>query len=885
MKRTQNLTMPALPAKLANLSQQSTLAILAGLALIANLLILAGLPLMWEAGVILLLTGLLPGWLFVDWLLGGPGRTLPEPWERTLYAVAAGCAIIVITLLLLSYIPGPLAWQHALLAFDLILLLLFGLLWRRGRAAPPAEPPDETQADDAWPDILAPSRPQASGWLIAGVISLALVGGALRFTDLAYTEFQGDEARAVLRAAEAIQGYHDALLTHKKGPVEILLPTDIYLLAGRINEATVRLPFALINLAGLFAVFLLGWRLYHPVAGWAAAMLLALDGYFIGFARIVQYQSIVFLMVVLVALILYRLVRRPQDLARYLTLAAIFLATGLLAHYEAALVALPGAYLLYALWRRHPAVNLARLGRALIAPVLAGGALLAVFYVPFVLNPSFRITYAYITVNRIGSTFPYNNLVDVFERTTLYSSVYYVALLVLCAVLSLAAIYRRSLPRVWGWVAAALLAAGVLVTLWQPAWIVIRGHDHTWAFYAAALVIAWFLPDFPLEQRLAWLWFGSGAIFMLFFTLTPNTHVYGFFIPWALVAGEAIGRGWLWLRHRLGARPAARIAAITAALAVLVFGNYVYWYFAATDLEVLRTWRENRPRGYPVTYDMPTRMSIFGFPLKNGWKAVGALYADGVLDAPFEVHGKEPVADWYTRGAGYCPRDHVYYIWHESVEPADLGYNTVVREQIEADGYQLFGTVLVNEQPRLRIYTSDGAPVAPQTYRVEDFEQRFDRDLSGPVFELDGPSAASHMQHELDLRLGDGIRLRGYSLDRTEAKPGEGVLLTLYWQADQPLETAYSVFTQIIDMTDYHKAGQRDGEPVCNQLPSDFWLPGDTIVDRYYIPIFADAPPGVYRLLVGMYDSETGDRLDIFAPDGAHLGDAFGLADITVTPP
>ncbi len=161
MKRTQNLTMPALPAKLANLSQQSVLAILAGLALVANLLILIGLPLMWEAAVILLLTGLLPGWLFVDWLLGGPGRALPELWERTLYAVAAGCAIIVLTLLVLSYIPGPLAWQHALLAFDLILLLLFGLLWRRGRAAPPVAQSDQTQADDAWPNILAPSRPQA----------------------------------------------------------------------------------------------------------------------------------------------------------------------------------------------------------------------------------------------------------------------------------------------------------------------------------------------------------------------------------------------------------------------------------------------------------------------------------------------------------------------------------------------------------------------------------------------------------------------------------------------------------------------------------------------------------------------------------------------------
>ena len=348
----------------------------------------------------------------------------------------------------------------------------------------------------------------------------------------------------MLRSAEMLQGYPEALLTHKKGPVEILLPAGIYVMAQRLNEAAARLPFALLNLAGLFAVFLLGWRLYHPVAGWAAAMLLALDGYFIGFARIVQYQSVVFLMVVLTVLVLYRLVRAPHNLARYLTLAAIFLATGLLAHYEAALVALPAAYLLYTLWRRHPAISLARLGRSLLAPLLVGGATLAMFYVPFVLNPSFRTTYAYITVNRIGSTFPYNNLVDVFERTTLYSTVYYVGLLVLCALISLAAIYRRNLPRALGWGVSAALAAGVLVSLWRPGWIMLGGNDHTWIFFAAALLIAWALPNFPLEQRVAWLWFGGGLIFMLFFTLTPNTHVYGFFIPWALVAGEVLGRAW-----------------------------------------------------------------------------------------------------------------------------------------------------------------------------------------------------------------------------------------------------------------------------------------------------------------------------------------------------
>jgi len=43
-----------------------------------------------------------------------------------------------------------------------------------------------------------------------------------------------------------------------------------------------------------------------------AAMLLALDGYYIGYAHMLQYQSILFLMTPLVVLLLYRL---PHPLA------------------------------------------------------------------------------------------------------------------------------------------------------------------------------------------------------------------------------------------------------------------------------------------------------------------------------------------------------------------------------------------------------------------------------------------------------------------------------------------------------------------------------------------------------------------------------------------
>jgi hypothetical protein len=96
---------------------------------------------------------------------------------------------------------------------------------------------------------------------------------------------------------------------------------------------------------------------------------LALDGYFIGFARIVQYQSIVFLMSVLVVLLIHRFVQNegqegqvlrmgddvalspPRALAhspfrRQGQALPLFLATGLLSHYEAIFALIPALCLL-----------------------------------------------------------------------------------------------------------------------------------------------------------------------------------------------------------------------------------------------------------------------------------------------------------------------------------------------------------------------------------------------------------------------------------------------------------------------------------------------------------------------------------------------------------
>lgn len=834
------------------------------LATLANIVLLAPTPLLLRTGATLLLAGLLPGTLLVE-LLIGRGKAPPALGERIVYSVGAGYTSIVTILLALSYLPGGVTRGQTLIAFDLAIVLLAFLLLT-------------TQESPSPQSKIQNLKSRITPWFLASLMSLALLGGFFRFANLGYAEFQGDEARLALRAAEVMQGYENALFVHKKGPTEILLPTAVYVLGERLTEETARLPFAVANMAGLFALFLLGSRLFGPVAGWAAAILLALDGYLIAFGRVVQYQSVVFLMDVLVVLLFVRLWQRPQELGRYLTLAALLLATGLLSHYEAALVLFPVGYLLWCIWRE--GAPLATLVRASVIPVIVGGGLLAGFYLPFIRNPAFYDTYYYLTDYRMGGGRIFNHLAEFFARTTVYSSTYYLVTLIALMLTGLAGVYRRSRTRGIGWLLSAGVLIGLAIVIFRPGWLQVGNTDLTWLFFVAALVAAWLMPALAPAERMVWLWFGAPMILALFFTAIPNTHVYSFFIPWALLAGMVIGKGWSWLCLRFPRRQAQLVALPLAAAAIVIFGLYEYWLFVYNRVEVLRTWPEHKPPGYWTIYDEPVEIAIFGFPLNNGWKVVGSLYADGVLQGNYDTNARDVVAEWYTRGDHYCARDDLnYFILTNPVEPTLAEETAALRTAVEQE-HKLFGRVYVEGNPALSIYERTAAGLTPQRFDLAQFDSRFDAALSGPDFERTGPVGNPAIQHAATYRFGDSIWLRGYRLEPVTAQPGETVEVTLYWQTTQPLQQDYHVFVQVIDLATLAKAGQSDGQPGCNRHPTTTWLPGDTVADRYRVTIEPEAASGAYTLLIGMYIDQ--ERLEVFTAAGEPVGNQVELAQIAV---
>ncbi len=130
----------------------------------------------------------------------------------------------------------------------------------------------------------------------------------------------------------------------------------------------------------------------------------------------------------------------------------------------------------------------------------------------------------------------------------------------------------------------------------------------------------------------------------------------------------------------------------------------------------------------------------------------------------------------------------------------------------------------------------------------------------------------------LDYRLGDALSLIGARWTRS----GTVADIVLYWQAHTSITQRYTVFVQLIGPDGVVHA-QADSWPQSGRHPTDHWLPGEIVPDAYQLSLSADAPPGTYRIIAGMYDLATLERLPVTdqagnpVPDNAILLGEFTL--------
>jgi hypothetical protein len=76
------------------------------------------------------------------------------------------------------------------------------------------------------------------------------------------------------------------------------------------------------------------------------------------------------------------------------------------------------------------------------------------------------------------------------------------------------------------------------------------------------------------------------------------------------------------------------------------------------------------------------------------------------------------------------------------------------------------------------------------------------------------------------------------------------------------MEVAYKFFVHLLDVETGQLVAQVDAMPRDWTYPTTRWEKGEVIADEIVLAV-SDAPPGTYRVVIGVYDPETGTRLPV----------------------
>ena len=130
-------------------------------------------------------------------------------------------------------------------------------------------------------------------------------------------------------------------------------------------------------------------------------------------------------------------------------------------------------------------------------------------------------------------------------------------------------------------------------------------------------------------------------------------------------------------------------------------------------------------------------------------------------------------------------------------------------------------------------------------------------------------------------RFDDGMALVAFDFPATQARPGEKVTLTFYWESTRWMARPASVFVHFYGPNGELR-GQADKPDPVIMYPTTRWALGRIQQDVEVAVINPDAPPGIYIVAVGLWDRSTGQRshpLDAggqpLQPDKLILSDTF----------
>lgn len=209
----------------------------------------------------------------------------------------------------------------------------------------------------------------------------------LRLANLGYSDYQGDEIKALLRP-DSGQSVSEFLYSQRKGPVQFLITYGLSFIDPTfLNQFLFRLPFALAGILSVYFFYKLLKMHFGDKVALYGSLFFSLNGILIAFSRIVQYQTVTIMFYLLALFFFSKTIKERGWKTKGWYFGMVAWALSILSHFDGGFIA---PFVLYILYRWFKEVDLTL--KEKLTPMFLSGILILLilgsFFVPYVANIS-----------------------------------------------------------------------------------------------------------------------------------------------------------------------------------------------------------------------------------------------------------------------------------------------------------------------------------------------------------------------------------------------------------------------------------------------------------------------------------------------------------------
>ena len=420
------------------------------------------------------------------------------------------------------------------------------------------------------------------------LIVLFVLSVLLRFSDLGYSSFYGDETKALYldKTVPALQH----LLNQRKGPVQFIVTWVVEVVTGGYSEGLIRLPFAVAGLLSIFVLYFLVKKAFNVRAAAIASLAFSLNGFFIAFSRTAQYQSFLILFGLL-SVYFALSYRESKDVKKdriYLVLIGVCSGLGYLTHWDAMFFDLAVSLLLIEtyLYQRK---SLRDLAIYLLGPFLL---LIAGYFIPYFYQGYFA-----------------NNFLGYFSRR----------------VVGLGQLRNNSLRTIWAY---------------NPSYVYLV------YFFFSIFAFLNYRKGLKFEIMWVFAWLLFPFVFFQVVVLNPGTHIYNFVLPLTIMASVGFVKLYGFVGNRSKNLLLAFISFVFFVMALLSAFVYV------PRLNRGYPWRDSNHGvfGLKALDKSVSQLFLYGFPYRPGWEQVAEHFERMGKPRTFYTNDNLTVAEYHLRG-------------------------------------------------------------------------------------------------------------------------------------------------------------------------------------------------------------------------------------------